>query len=50
MIIVSILDNLRISSLYVDDTLIVCKSQMEIDRLMIQLNREFEMKDLSETR
>ena len=36
--------------LYVDDMLIACKSKVEINRLKIQLNREFEMKDLGKAR
>ncbi|KAG9450058.1 hypothetical protein H6P81_010023 [Aristolochia fimbriata] len=36
--------------LYVDDMLIAAKSQVEIDRLKAQLNKEFEMKDLGEAK
>ena len=36
--------------LYVDDMLIACKSNVEIDRLKTQLSQEFEMKDLGEAR
>lgn len=34
--------------LYVDNMLIAFKKQAEIDKLRIQLNQEFEMKDLGE--
>ena len=36
--------------LYVDDMLIASKSQIEIEKLKTQLNREFEMKDLGEAK
>ncbi|KAH7852964.1 hypothetical protein Vadar_031538 [Vaccinium darrowii] len=36
--------------LYVDDMLVACKSKVEINRLKVQLNKEFEMKDLGEAR
>ena len=36
--------------LYVDDMLIAAKSQVEIDRLKVQLSKEFEMKDLGEAK
>ncbi|KAG9450795.1 hypothetical protein H6P81_010760 [Aristolochia fimbriata] len=36
--------------LYVDDMLIAAKSQVEIDRLKAQLNKEFEMEDLGEAK
>ena len=36
--------------LYVDDMLISSKKQVEIDKLKIQLNQEFEMKDLGEAK
>jgi cytochrome c biogenesis protein ResB len=35
---------------YVDDMLIASKSQVEIDKLKVQLNKEFEMKDLGEVK
>ena len=36
--------------LYVDDILIAAKSKVEIGKLKLQLNEEFEMKDLREIR
>ena len=36
--------------LYVDDMLIASKSQVEIDKMKAQLSKEFEMKDLGETK
>uniref|UniRef100_A0A5B7BYT4 Reverse transcriptase Ty1/copia-type domain-containing protein n=1 Tax=Davidia involucrata TaxID=16924 RepID=A0A5B7BYT4_DAVIN len=36
--------------LYVDDMLIASKSKVEIDRLKVQLNSEFDMKDLGEAK
>ncbi|KAG9458815.1 hypothetical protein H6P81_003323 [Aristolochia fimbriata] len=36
--------------LYVDDMLIAAKSEVEIDRLKAQFNKEFEMKDLGEAK
>ena len=36
--------------LYIDDMLIVSKSQIEIDKLMTHLSKEFEMKDLGEAK
>ncbi|CAN1285750.1 Retrovirus-related Pol polyprotein from transposon TNT 1-94, partial [Linum perenne] len=36
--------------LYVDDMLIASKSKVEIDKLKVQLSKEFEMKDLGEAK
>ena len=36
--------------LYVDDILIAAKSKVEIGKLKLQLNEEFEMKDLGEAK
>ena len=36
--------------LYVDDMLIASKKQAEIDKLKVQLNQEFEMKDPGEAK
>ena len=36
--------------LYVDDILIASRSQVEIDKMKAQLNKEFEMKDLGEAK
>ena len=36
--------------LYVDDILITAKSKVEIGKLKLQLNEEFEMKDLGEAK
>ena len=36
--------------LYVDHMLVACKRKVEIGNLKLQLNREFEMKDLGEAK
>ena len=36
--------------LYIDGMLLACKSKVEINRLKLQMNREFKMKDLEEAK
>ena len=36
--------------LYVDDILIATKSKVEISKMELQLNKEFDMKDLGEAK
>ena len=36
--------------MYIDDMLISSKNQVEIEKVKVQLNQEFEMKDLGEAK